>query len=356
MAWAKSHAGVKYNLATSGIMNLPISRFPARLQDLELTGDASYGYRPLLESLASKCGVQADRVFTTLGTSMGNHLAFAACFEPGDQVLIEYPAYELLLSTASYLRAEIARLPRRRENDFRIVPGDLRRAITPRTRLIVLTNLHNPSSALIPEPTLMEIGNIARHAGARVLVDEVYLDAALPTAPRTAALLGDEFVVTNSLTKIYGLSGLRCGWILAEPALIERIWHLNDLFYVNHAHAAERLSVIALAHLHSIRSRAHAILEVNQRAVAAFMAGRVDLECFMPGFGTVVFPRLKSGSVEKLNEILSRNYEAVVCPGSFFEMPDHFRIGLGGDPEMTEEGLNRLGKALDELAATRERG
>src|SRR6202040_396817 len=96
-------------------------------------------------------------------------------------------------------------------------PSEIRRAITPKTRLIVITNLHNPTSVLTPETSLREVGDIASSINAHVLVDEVYLDAVYENTPSTAFHLGKEFVVTSSLTKVYGLSGLRCGWILAQP-------------------------------------------------------------------------------------------------------------------------------------------
>src|SRR5205807_328656 len=118
-----------------------------------------------------------------------------------------------------------------------------------RTKLIVLTNLHNPSSALTPDSVLREVGDL----GAHVLVDEVYLDAVYEKTPRSSAHLGPQFIVTNSLTKVYGLSGLRCGWILAEPDLARAMWRLNDLFEVNAAHPAELLSVAAFRHLDAIR-------------------------------------------------------------------------------------------------------
>src|SRR5206468_7767327 len=98
------------------------------------------------------------------------------------------------------------------------------------TRLIVLTNLHNPSSVLVDEETLEKIGSLARKVGARVLVDEVYLEAFFEHAPPPAISFGPEFVVTSSLTKGYGLSGLRCGWILTEPALATKIRQLDDIF------------------------------------------------------------------------------------------------------------------------------
>ena len=99
-------------------------------------------------------------------------------------------------------------------------------ALTPAAKLIVLSNLHNPTSQLTDEATMRELGKL----GVRVLVDEVYLDAAFEQAPPSAAFMGDQFIVTSSLTKVYGLSGLRCGWIIAEPALAERMWRINDVF------------------------------------------------------------------------------------------------------------------------------
>jgi histidinol-phosphate/aromatic aminotransferase/cobyric acid decarboxylase-like protein len=94
----------------------------------------------------------------------------------------------------------------------------------------VITNLHNPTSALTPDSVLREIGDIARTIGALVLVDEVYLDAVYEETPRTPFHLGPEFVVTSSLTKVYGVSGLRCGWILARPELAWKMRRLNDLY------------------------------------------------------------------------------------------------------------------------------
>src|SRR5262249_51604745 len=147
-----------------------------RLQDLEINGPTIYGYAPLQERLARKSGVAVESVVAATGTSMAKHLSMAATFEPGGEGLIEQPPYEPFLSTARYLGAEVKRFPRRFEDDFRINPNDVRKQISRRTRLIVITNLHNPSGALTDQTTLAEIGEIAREAGARVLVDEVYLE------------------------------------------------------------------------------------------------------------------------------------------------------------------------------------
>lgn len=351
MEFAKLRSGATYNLATSGVMSYPLAELPVRLQDLEINGPTIYGYAPLQERLARKAGVSPDCVVSSTGTSMSNHLALAATLEPGDEVLVEEPTYELLLSTARYLGANIRRFPRRFEDAFRVDPQEVQKRITARTRLIVLTNMHNPSGDLTDAETLKAIGEIARTEGARVLVDEVYLEALFGQAVPSAFHLGKHFLITSSLTKAYGLSGLRCGWILAEPELAERIWRLNDLFAATPAHPAELLSVIALDNLSKVAARAKALIDTNRQHLDAFLDSRNDLGSVRPRFGTVVFPKLRRGSVDEFCELLKGKYDTSVVPGRFFEMPEHFRIGIGGDPEMTREGLVRLGRALDEFRA-----
>lgn len=347
MEWAKQCSAAKYNLATSGMMAYPLSGLPVKLEELEINGPSFYGYEPLISALAQKFDVDPACVVTAAGTSFANHLAFAALFEPGDEVVWEQPSYEPMVSTALFVGARLRRFPRRFEDGFRVDPREVEKAVTPRTRLIVLCNLHNPSSVLTPQETLAEIGDIARHVGARVLVDEVYLEALFEKQPPSSFHLGSQFVVTSSLTKAYGLSGLRCGWILAEPALAQRMWRLNDLYAATPAFPAELISVVALANLQRVAQRAQDVLKKNHAAMNAFLDSRDDLETIRPGIGTTVFPRLKRGNVDDFAEFLRREFETSIVPGRFFEMPQHFRLGMGGDPEMTAEGLQRLSGALD---------
>jgi aspartate/methionine/tyrosine aminotransferase len=350
MQWAKKRSASRFNLATSGLASFPLSQLPLKIEDLEpLTRGGDYGYPPLQEALAAHCGVSVENVVAATGTSMANQLAMAAILEPGDEVLVEHPTYELLLAALGYLQADIRRFARRPETGFAVDPSAIERAITPRTKLIVLTNLHNPSSVLTDEPALREIGGIARRVNARVLVDEVYLDAAFDLAPRSAFHLGPEFVITNSLTKVYGLSGLRCGWILADVELARRIWLLDDLFGVNAAHPAERMSVIAFKNFDRIRARSRAMLDANRQVLNQFLATRTDLETQPIRFGTTVFPKLLSGPVNAFCELFRDKYDGTVAPGSFFEMPEYFRIGIGGELPHVAASLERLGAALDEF-------
>lgn len=359
MEWAKTRSQARFNLATSGISNVSLGEFPLRVEELEITTSASgYGWPALQERLAEHARVPNECIVAATGTSMANHLAMATVIAPGDEVLLEEPAYGPMREVAEYLGATIKRIPRKFERDFALDLEEIERALTPRTRLIVLTNMHNPSGALLSAETLRALGQMALRVGARVLVDEVYLEMLFePTAPfafrigeTLAATEENPFISTSSLTKAYGLSGLRCGWIIAPPALAHRIWRLNDLFGSVAAHTAERMSVMAFEHLEKFRARAQSILASNRPLLEAFLNSRADLECFRPRAGTVVFPRLHTGDAEPLVAILREKYETTVVPGRFFEMPEHFRIGIGGETDLLREGLDRLGSALDEFA------
>jgi aspartate/methionine/tyrosine aminotransferase len=181
-----------------------------------------------------------------------------------------------------------------------------------------------------------------------VLVDEVYLDSAAPPR-RSAVHLGPEFISTNSLTKVYGLSGLRCGWILAEAELAERMWRLNDLFGVNQAHQAERLACMAFDHIEEVIGDNPAMLERNRALFNEFTMSRDDIECARAEHGITAFPRWAGGDTERLNEHLRDRYDTAVVPGRWFEMPEYFRVGFGLSAADFDEGLKRLGSALDDL-------
>lgn len=350
MHWAKTHPKLKYDLTLSGILNLPVAELKFGPKDLELHGDNAYGYRPLVEALAKHRRVAPENVVTVAGgTSMANHLAMAALLEHGDEVLIEQPTYDPLLAVAEYLGAQIQRFPRRFEDGFKIDIDALDRQITSRTRLIVLTNLHNPSSALIDKATLRKIGNVANRVGARVLVDEVYLEAMFENAPPSAVSLGPEFVVTSSLTKGYGLSGLRCGWIFAEPQLAEKIRRLDDIFAASAPNVMERLSVLAINQLPKIAARAKSMLNANRKTLQKFFKANDDVEVVPTKFGTTSFPRLPRVDVDELCTRLIEKYETAVVPGRFFESPQHIRIGMCCEPKNFQEGIERLGATLDEL-------
>ena len=348
MEWAKLHSAARFNLATSGMANLPLAELGVTIDQLEINGPSIYGYEPLLQAIAHRYRVPQESVVSAVGTSLANYLALAATTEPGDEILVEQPTYELIVSTARYLGLEIKRFPRRAENNFAIDPADVERNLTPRTRVIAICNLHNPSGALVPDSTLREVGTLARKVSAYVMVDEVYREMLFESEPQSSFHIDPErFIITNSLTKGYGLSGLRCGWVLAPPNLAQRMFHINDLHGATFAHPAELLSVVAFAKLSQIAARMKALLDTNRQLLRSFLLSRNDLECYWPEYGTVVFPRLKNGRVEELCKFLREEFETSIVPGRFFENPDRFRMGVGTPTEQVHDALQQFSRGLD---------
>lgn len=346
--WAKNQPPVQFNLGSSEVDHYRLDRLPFTLADLEIDGASRYRYLPLREAIGNRYGVPAAQVVTADGTSMANMLAMAAIIAPGDEVLIERPTYEPLVATASFLGAEVKRFDRSADAGFGLDFAELERMMTAQTRLIVLTNLHNPSGVLTGEGPLLAVNQLAEKWDALVLIDEVYLDAA-HVSQRSAVHLGDRFICTNSLTKVYGLSGIRCGWILASPPVAERMWRLNELFGVAQAHPAERLGCIAFDHLDEIAGETPALLQRNRALWNEFLATRDDVDGAPMTDGITTFVRWNGGDTEPLAAMLRAEFDTSIVPGRWFELPDHFRVGVGGSTEKLKHGLDRLGKALDRL-------
>src|SRR5438067_2673317 len=143
MQWSKTQSRARFNLATSGVAPFPLRELPVDLANLEINGDDSYGYAPLQQAIAARYEVDPECVVESAGTSMANHLAMAAIIESGDEILIEHPAYGPILDVARYLQANIKRFRRAEETGWSVDPKEVLRCVTPKTRLIVITNLHN---------------------------------------------------------------------------------------------------------------------------------------------------------------------------------------------------------------------
>jgi aspartate/methionine/tyrosine aminotransferase len=349
MHFAKYGAGARCNLASSGVKDCVLADLaPVSLDDLALHGPNAGGYPPLMEKIAARFGVGVSSVVTPGGgCSFANHLALAALVAPGDEVLVEDPAYELLASTLGYLQADVRTFERRPDEAWRLDVDRVAAAIGPKTRLVVLTNLHNPSSALADDATVLAIAAAADKVGARVFVDEVYRELTFHDgAARTAFRDGGNIVVTSSLTKAYGLSGLRCGWILAAPELATRMSRLNDLYGVHPPHVAERLAVVAFDRLEALRARANALIAANRAAYRELLGAHPKLDQIVFDQGATVFPRLREGDGDALFARLTASYETSVGPGRFFGRPNHIRIGLGADPETSRVGMERIAEAL----------
>jgi aspartate/methionine/tyrosine aminotransferase len=346
MEWAKARPAPAIDLAGSNLLACTLDDLPGAREALSLSGESADGYPPLLEAIAARYAVSPDRVALAGGCSGANYLAMAALVDSGDEVLIEQPAYDPLPAAARMLGASVRFFQRRFEEGYALDPERVAADVSRRTRLVVLSSPHNPTGALVAGEALERLGRLAEEHGFRVLVDEVYQDCVLTHRPGPAALLSPAFVSSNSLTKAYGLSSLRCGWTLASPEVTRAIGRARGVVDVNGAVPAERLAALAFARMAELSARSRGIIEANAKAVSAFLAKAPELEC-VPSKATIAFPRFRDGrDAGPFAARLFSEHGVAVVPGAFFEAPSHFRLAFGGAPEKVAKGLEALGLSL----------
>ena len=353
--WAKAMPKAAINLARSGIDHCPPSLLRLTSADLVTTLPVHYGYQPLREAIAARYRVSPRRVFALSGgTSYANWIACAAILDGcarGAEVIVERPTYEPLLRVPQALGHRIRRLDRRFEDAYAIDLDRFASLVTRRTRLAIVSNLHNPSGARIPMATLRAMAALLERVGASLLVDEVYLECLFGARTESCVHAGPNVVTTNSLTKAYGLDGLRSGWVLGPAAVIRRAGQINDLMTNNSVAAGEQLSLAAFRRLRDLKRRARGLLDPNLDRVKAFFARESRLAAFIPDGGNVVFPRLPRGiDSDRLADRLQSRYSTLVVPGRFFEAPRHVRLSFGCAPPKLARGLANVSRALDDLA------
>jgi aspartate/methionine/tyrosine aminotransferase len=348
LEWAKTRPSAEFDLAGSNILPCSLDDLPGAREAVAFWGANDDGYAPLMEAIAARYRARTSQVTTASGTSGANFLVYAALLSPGDEVLVERPGYDPLLGAARMFGANTIRFDRAFDRGFALEADRVRRAMTPRTKLIVVTHPHNPTGVAADRDAVDEVGRLAEQQGAHVLVDEVYLDVT-PVGSSAAATRGDVFLTTSSLTKSYGLSSLRCGWVIASEALTYRLRRARDIVDGSGSIVAERLGTLAFQHLDRLEARARQLLRTNTSIVDEFLASRGDLE-WVPSAGTVVFPRIRGVSdTSEFAERLMNERRTAIGPGRFFEAPAHFRLGYGGDTTKLRGGLERLSAGLDSL-------
>lgn len=305
----------------------------------------------LIAALAKRYGVEASRLLATTGASNGVGLILKTFTRPGDHVLAETPGFDLLNRLAVDAGCVVDALPRRAP-DFAV--DDIGAVLTPQTRLVILTNLHNPSGRLLGAPEISAIATTAAKVGARVVVDEVYLDFAGGEGT-AAALLAPNCLSVSSLTKVYGLFALKCGWIVGggdDIRALTDVASYADLGVSKLAHAAGALVMEDLApfeqHWRAVIQRNRPI--VAQRHIAMTADGLIDGP--LPRFGCMWFPKIVGvADTRALAQWLWAERRILVAPGEFFGLAGHVRLGFGGAAAPLEAGLKRLHDALKDYRA-----
>jgi hypothetical protein len=354
---------VRHNLSESGVA-------PFTLAELcDLTGqdpsDTSLGYghtegSPLLrERIAALYpGAGADDVLVTCGSAEANFVACWRLVEPGDRVVIVTPTYGQTPGLAEGLGAEVVELPLEEQRGWQPAPGAAAEAIRAGTRLVVVTNPNNPTGAVLSPASMNEILEATERVGAWVLADEVYAGAELagPVTP-TAWGQSSRVVVAASLSKAYGLPGLRIGWLVADSEWRDEMWARKDYTTIAPSVLCDRLAAAAMEPTarQQILARARGILTTQLAILSDWIAAHDGILRFRPpdaGAIALIGYDLEIDS-ETLAERLRVEHSTLIVPGCQFGLEGFFRIGFGYSEAHLTGGLARLSSLLEELAETR---
>ncbi len=339
---------IEYDLATSGLHPVNQKELGILFDDLDLGKTLWYGHPRLIELISEIYGVEKNEVLITSGSTHANFLTCAILLSEGDEVIVEHPVYTPLLDVVKAFGAKVNFLERRFEEGYRLNVERLNEMINKNTKMIVFTNLHNPTGAMVDNNTLNAIREIADENEIHVLSDEVYRDFILEDAPPTFSSLSEFGISTCSLSKFYGSGSLRIGWAMCNPEIIGKARKINDYLLVSNSCASETFAAMILEKRDWFVDKVKKIMSSNYPIITKWMESRDDLEWIVPKYGLIGFQRLKEDvDTMELAEHLLSKYRTIISPGRFFGCENHIRIGFGGEKENLIKGLENVGLALD---------
>jgi aspartate/methionine/tyrosine aminotransferase len=341
---------IDYDLATSGMHAVTQKDLNINLENLNFGKTLFYGHPPLVELISKIYGIDRKEVLVTTGSTHANFLICSLLLKEGDEVIIEHPVYTPLLDLVRAFKCDVKFIERKFEEGYEMNIDRLMEMASTKTKLIIFTNLHNPSGAMTDFMSLKSIRDIAEDYNIHVLSDEVYRDFMMEDAPPVFFSLTNLGISQCSLSKFYGSGAIRVGWAMCSPEMGDRARKLNDYVTAVNSCAGENFGSLILENRQWFVEKINAICETNRPIIREWMESRPDLEWVEPKYGVICFPRLKNGGDSmKLAEHLLEKYRTLISPGQFFGFKEHFRIGFGGDEDNLRDGLENLGLALDEF-------
>ena len=348
---------IRRNLAESSVADASLADLGADLGGLVLQYGDHLGLPELREAIAMDVpGATADDVIVTPGAVAALFIIHTSLLEAGDHLVVARPNYATNVETPRAIGADVAYLDLAYEDGWAVDPARIAALMTPRTKLVSLTTPHNPTGTTLSEATLREVIALVERAGARLLLDETYREMTFGEPLPVAAGLSPAVISVSSLSKTYGLPGIRIGWLVTrDRALRDRFLAAKEQILISGSLVDETIALHALRRRPEVLPAIRARIDEAFALTAAWLDGHDALEWVPPRGGVVGFPRIRPGvpvNPDAFYRVLFEDHGTIVGPGHWFEQPrTHFSLGYGWPtlPEL-REGLDAIDAAL---AATR---
>ncbi|MDN5786144.1 pyridoxal phosphate-dependent aminotransferase [Pseudorhodobacter sp.] len=324
---------------------------------LDWNGRDFRGLPELRDHVLSQAGLRSvckiEDVLITAGAAEANYLAIMQLLQPGDEIVIETPGWPQAEVLARAIGADVIKVTRQETDNWHLPLDVLASKVTPRTKLIFVTNPNNPTGDLLSAGDVADLVKIADKVGAWLLVDEVYagLEWDGPRAPSVAGLYA-RGITTGSVSKALGLQGLRTGWLICpDPGLVmdavilrENSSEIMNIMGEVIAEVALRPERYKQAMEKARREGAANLAQMNQ-----WVAKQDGLSWVTPRAGLIGLGRLPTGidSDAFARVLLAEPYRTFLLPGSAYDQPSHIRLGVGGGAQVNlQNRLNRVAQAL----------
>ncbi len=366
--WMTRHElRARYNIAESGILPLRLADLLGwlppderratldRLIQMPLDYCEAVGTHELRSLIAATyVGGDPDNILVTAGAIEANFLLFNALLDPGDHVVVPYPAYQQLFSVPRALGCDVSLWKVGPESDDRYDADVLARLIRPNTRLIVVNSPHNPTGSVLSPEGARRVYALAESVGARVISDEVYRWLTVPGGDPIAPPMfehGPRGISVGTVSKPFGLPGLRIGWIAAPQDVVSACGALRDYISLSPGRLNDAIAQLALRHRARIIERNTRIIAANLSATARWIARHATLLSWTPprgGLLALLRYQLEISSLE-LADRLATEHGVMLAPGSAFGYEHHLRIGIGQDPDVFQAGLDAASRCFARL-------
>ena len=350
---------IRNNLAESSVADMRLRDLDVALDGLVLMYGDHAGHAGLRALVASDGdGLTADDVLLVPGAAAALFIVATTLLGPGDRIVVARPNYATNLETPRAIGAEVAFLDLRHDHGWRVDPDRLRSLLTPETRLVSLTSPHNPTGQVIDEPTMRQIVTIVEaHPRALLLVDETYREMTFDGPARLVASRSERAIGVSSLSKSFGLPGIRLGWISCrDRTLMERFLAAKEQILITGSVVDEAIGYEAMRRRDELLPPIRRGIAMALGQVQGWLAGDDRFEWVEPRGGVVGFPRFRPELEVDLDAFYAGLFErhgTIVGPGHWFDQPRrHFRLGYGWPSlERLAEGLASLSMAATEAGA-----
>ena len=291
---------------------------------------------------------KVERVMVTHGSTDANHMVMTALLAPGDRVLVLDPCYQQLYGIAEAIGCTLARWPLRFERGFHPDLDELEELLTPDLKMVVVNFPHNPTGASLSRDEQRRLLAAVDKVGAYLVWDGAFAQLTYDEPPLPEPVEHPRAIAMGTLSKAYGLPGLRVGWCLAAPEVLARLARVRDYTTLHLSPLVELVAQRVIERAPELLAPRLEQARINRGVVAAWIEGhRGQVDWVPPRGGVSAFIRLPQvPDVDAFCTRLAQQERVLLVPGSCFRHPAHARLGFGCPRSVLEEGLLRLGKAL----------